>query len=92
MLSETDFRDLLIVNDAINDLRTVEVILTGGNSACSLNDGVIGALSKIQDIISRNSPTYKENDDDALEEFWEIVDDKNRSIDERLTWLMTQRE
>lgn len=54
----TDIRDLILVYDGLRDIERCIVLLCNQDMAIGYEDGALGKLSRIYDVIYRNSALY----------------------------------
>ena len=70
-----DMEDLVIINDGITEVEEAASLLCNAPTAVSYNEGALGKLSKVYDLIRRNSKFYDDSKD--LEE---ITDEEGRTM------------
>lgn len=69
-------------------LETVLEMLTGEEDAVGYEEGILGSLSYIDDIISRHSPLYHSEDDFFESEFGRILEDKKMNNHKKARLLL----
>ena len=79
-----DMNDLLQVYDAKWELEDVVASLMGaGPYAFGFEDGIIGKISRVAQVIIRNSPVYDPDDDFHSQPIGRALDDRSLSYEER---------
>ncbi len=71
-MDEQTMFELLEIYDAKEELERISEELSGVAFATGYDEGILGKLSRVTDIIMRGSPL-----DDDQTEFWEILEDKS---------------
>lgn len=54
-----DMTDLITIYDGVEEIEKIMELLCGTNEACGYNEGALGKLSNIFNVIHRNSKLYK---------------------------------
>lgn len=84
MISVRDMTDLIYIHDACDSLNTA---LLGVELMVGFHEGILGALSRIHNVIERNvAEELKKND---YKETWKIADDTSIPPEERARMLLT---
>ncbi len=87
-MDKEDYMDLIIVCDELDQLDGVLQMLAGFGH----QEGRFKHLDKVYDVLQRHSKYYDENDDDLNDEFFVILLDKSRNVEERAELLMRDNE
>ena len=83
-MDRRDYIDIIKAADELDNMDEALKMLTGyGHEEGSFKD-----IDKIYDVLQRNSKYYNEDDDAMSEQFFDIVSDKSKSIEERADLLM----
>ena len=98
----TDIRDLILVYDGLRDIERCIVLLCNQDIAIGYEDGALGKLCHVVDVLRRNSkfakPKYKKNEEDAEEEFLRILDsnidakEKALKLTGNILWLEDEED
>lgn len=83
MISVRDMTELLYIHDACDSLNTA---LLGVEMVVGFHQGILGALSRIHDVIERNAAEELKKDD--YKEVWEIADKTSIPPEERAKMLL----
>lgn len=86
-MDKEDYMDLIIVCDELDQLDGVLQMLAGFGH----QEGRFKDLDKVYDVLQRHSKYYDENDDDLNDEFFHILSDKSKSLEERAELLMRNK-
>ncbi len=68
--------ELLEIYDATEELQRVLVMLINEDIAPGYEDGILGKLSRVMDIIRRNSPLYRPGEDYDRSEICRILENE----------------
>lgn len=83
MVSVKDMTDMIYIHDAYDSLHTA---LFGEEMMLGFNDGNMGAMSRIHDLIERNAAEeLKKNNYEGV---WKIADDTSKTAEERAEMLL----
>lgn len=85
-MDKRDYIELIRVGDVLDRMDEALQILTGYGH----EEGRIMDLDKVYDVLQRNSKYSNEDDDHISEQFFAIVSDKSRSVEERAGLLMRE--
>lgn len=85
MMNVQDMTELLYMHDAYNELNRV---LFGYELLLSYDDGSIGALSRIDNLIERNAAEELQIDD--YKEVWKIANDTTIPPEQRAKMLLLE--
>ena len=92
MITEKQMAALLDIKDAAEALEDVMEILMGVNYALSFNEGALGRLSKIYDLIKEFSPVYvaqgQHDEDICKSTFGAVLEDKTLTNEEKAKILL----
>ncbi len=83
-MDKKDFVDLISVCDELSKMDKALQLLTGFGHA----EGMFKDLDKVYDVLQRHSKFFNEEDDDLSDEFFVIMSDKNKSVEERADLLI----
>lgn len=83
MVSVEDMADMIYIHEAFDNLNTS---LFGVEMVVGFDEGNLGAMSRIHDLIERNvAEELKKNN---YEEVWKIAEDTTKTPDERARMLL----
>ncbi len=75
-MDERTMFELLEIYDAKEELHQVLEMLAGMDCSIGYDDGVLGKLSRVTDIIKRHSPLHHTEEDYDESGFWKILEDE----------------
>ena len=79
-----DMVDLLHIYDATEDIEQIANDLSGGsNFGHGYDDGIVGKLTRVRDIIYRNSPIYDEFEDFETQPLGKVLNARGMAYEER---------
>ena len=85
-MTQRDYEDLLLIYDAWRRLDTELLNITDGKYTPFLGEG-FGDISRIESIIMRRSPLYREDEDCESGAFWKVLNDNTSTVQERTQLL-----
>ena len=84
ILELKDMVDLLHIYDATEDIEQIANDLSGGsNFGHGYDDGIVGKLTRVRDIIYRNSPIYDEFEDFETQPLGKVLNARGMAYEER---------
>ena len=77
--------DLIYIYDGLTEMEKALSIMTGSDEVYMYEEGAMGKLARVMDIIQRNTDLYNPEQDDDIEssEFAKVLDDKSLTPEER---------
>lgn len=84
-MSLRDMIDLVYIYDGLTDMERALSIMTNSDTAYMYDEGAMGKISRVMDILSRNTELYDPEKDEDVEgsEFARVLDNKELSPEER---------
>ena len=74
-MNEQTMYELLEIRDAVEQLREIELRMTGAMTAVEPGEGIMGDLSYVDEIITRHSPLFIPGTDYEKTLFGKVLED-----------------